>query len=199
MDDMALLLLAAGASSRMRGRDKLLEPVEGRPLLRRQAEAALATGARVYVTLPPGAEARRAALEGLAVEVVEVADAAAGMAASFRAGIAALPAGCRAALVVLADMPELGAEDFRRFFNAFRDDPEAPILRGAGPDGQPGHPVLFPQRLFAELARLHGDQGARTVLQAHRDEIRPIPLPGQRALTDLDTPEAWETWRNAQQ
>jgi molybdenum cofactor cytidylyltransferase len=197
MDDMALLLLAAGASTRMRGRDKLLEPVEGLPLLRRQALAALATGARVYVTLPPAAEARRAALEGLALEIVEVADAGSGMAASFRAGVAALPRSCRAVLVVLADMPELGTEDFLRFFNAFRGDPEQPILRGTAPDGRPGHPVLFPRRLFPALARLQGDQGARAVLKAHEGEIRPLPLSGQRALTDLDTPEAWDEWRAA--
>ena len=199
MDDMALLLLAAGASARMRGRDKLLEPVEGQPLLRRQALAALATGARVYVTLPPGADARRAALEGLAVEIVEVADAASGMAASLRAGMAALPKTCRAVLVVLADMPELGEDDFRMLFNAFEGDAAAPILRGAGADGRPGHPVLFPRRCFDELAALNGDQGAKPVLAAHSDEVRLIPLPGQRALTDLDTPEAWDHWRKAQQ
>lgn len=198
MDDMALLLLAAGASARMRGRDKLLEVVEGQPLLRRQAEAACATGARVFVTLPPGAAARRAALEGLTVEIVEVADADTGMAASFRAGIAALPETCRAVLVVLADMPELGAEDLRRFFNAFRSDPDEPILRGATRDGRPGHPVLFPRRCFGELAALRGDQGAKPVLLAHKDEVRLLSLPGRRALTDLDTPEAWEQWRNAQ-
>jgi len=199
MDDMALLLLAAGASARMRGRDKLLEPVGGQPLLRRQALAALATGTRVYVTLPPGADARRAALEGLAVEIVEVADAASGMAASLRAGVAALPPTCPAVLVALADMPDLGSEDFSRFFKTFQGDPEKPILRGTTPDGRPGHPVLFPRRFFADLARLEGDQGAKPVLKAHAAEIRSVPLPGRRALTDLDTPEAWEEWRQLSQ
>ncbi|MCV6595140.1 MAG: NTP transferase domain-containing protein, partial [Silicimonas sp.] len=64
-----LALPAAGASSRMRGRDKLLEPIGGVPLLRRQALAALTTGCPVLVTLPEGNEPRRAALEGLALHV----------------------------------------------------------------------------------------------------------------------------------
>ena len=51
--DAHILLLAAGSSSRMRGGDKLLEPVAGRPLLTRIAEAALATGLPVHVALPP--------------------------------------------------------------------------------------------------------------------------------------------------
>jgi CTP:molybdopterin cytidylyltransferase MocA len=47
--------------------------------------------------------------------------------------------------------------------------------------------------LRAKLLALEGDEGARGIL---RDgEIHPVPLPGQRALTDLDTPEEWEAWR----
>ncbi|MCB1394509.1 MAG: NTP transferase domain-containing protein, partial [Rhodobacteraceae bacterium] len=54
---------AAGASRRMAGRDKLLEPVDGAPLLRRQARAAVAAGTGpVAVTLPPDDRTRRAAL-----------------------------------------------------------------------------------------------------------------------------------------
>ena len=47
-----ILIPAAGRSSRMRGRDKLLEQVGGIPLLRLRVEAALATGHQVLVTLP---------------------------------------------------------------------------------------------------------------------------------------------------
>ncbi|NBR54129.1 MAG: nucleotidyltransferase family protein, partial [Rhodobacteraceae bacterium] len=39
-----ILILAAGKSSRMRGRDKHLEEIDGVPLLRRLALAALALG-----------------------------------------------------------------------------------------------------------------------------------------------------------
>ncbi|HLQ19463.1 MAG TPA: NTP transferase domain-containing protein, partial [Tabrizicola sp.] len=50
-----ILVLAAGASSRMRGRDKLLQPVKGRPILRYVTETALAAAAPVLVALPPAA------------------------------------------------------------------------------------------------------------------------------------------------
>ena len=66
MPHVAAVVLAAGASRRMRGTDKLLEPVGGRPVLRAVAEAALASrAAEVVVVLPPGAAARRAALAGI--------------------------------------------------------------------------------------------------------------------------------------
>lgn len=188
---VTILLLAAGASSRMRGRDKLLEEVDGRPLLRRQAEAAVATGAPVIATLPPRAPGRRAALAGLPVAVVEVPDAAEGMARSLSAGARAAGAP-RGLLVVLADMPEITAEDMAALIEAFDG---RTILRGAAEDGTPGHPVLFPRHLLADLAGLSGDSGAREIIREHG--ARPLPLPARHALTDLDTPEAWDAWRAA--
>lgn len=189
----AILLLAAGASRRMRGADKLLEPVAGEPLLRRQARAALATGAPVVATLPPGAAARRAVLEGLDLRIVEVPDAAEGMGASIRAGVAALPEGASGVLLLLADLPELGAGDLAAMLARHAAAPGA-VLRATSADGRPGHPVVFPARLFPALAALRGDAGARAVLEGAA--VVPVPLPDARATTDLDTPEAWAEWRS---
>jgi CTP:molybdopterin cytidylyltransferase MocA len=190
---VAILLLAAGASRRMRGADKLMEKVEGQPLLRRQARAALATGAEVIVALPPGSAPRAAALEGLPVQLVEVAEAAEGMGRSLAAAAAAAPAGADL-LVVLADMPEIGALELAVVMASRHASPGA-ILRGAAADGRPGHPVLIPARLRPQLADLAGDAGARALMTG--EDVIAIPLPGSAALTDLDTPEAWAAWRAA--
>lgn len=194
-DRVTILILAAGASSRMRGADKLLEPVGGRPLLAERAQAALAAGAPVVVALPVRevAPARWRAVEGLGVTSVAVDDAAAGMAASLRAGIEALPADTSAVLILLADMPEITPADMRALID--RADGQA-ILRGAGADGTPGHPVLFPRRDFAALAQVDGDQGAREVLGRERSRVRLVALPAAHALTDLDTPEDWARWNS---
>lgn len=192
---VTILILAAGASSRMRGADKLLEPVGGRPLLAERAQAALAAGAPVVVALPARevAPARWRAVEGLGVTSVAVDDAAAGMAASLRAGLTALPADASGVLILLADMPEITPADMRALID--RADGQA-ILRGAGADGTPGHPVLFPRRDFAALAQVDGDQGAREVLGRERSRVRLVALPAAHALTDLDTPEDWARWKS---
>lgn len=187
--DLACVLLAAGSSRRMRGADKLLEPVDGMPLLRRQALALLAAGCGpVAVTLPPDRPARAAALEGLTLQILPVPDAASGMSASLRR--AAEWAAGRALMVVPADMPEITAEDFTRIAKAF--DGATP-LRGSAEDGTPGHPVVFPATLLGLLAMLEGDEGARSVLKAHPPAL--LALPAEHAVTDLDTPEAWAAWR----
>lgn len=187
-----ILIPAAGSASRMRGADKLLEPVEGVPVLARLAAAAVAAGARVLVTLPDEASAfalgRRRALAGRAVEILPVA-AAEGMAASIRAGAAATGG---ALMVLPADMPEIGAAEIGAVWAAAERAPDR-IWRGAGADGTPGHPVIFPPSLRAELAALSGDTGGRAIIDRHGAGL--VRLPGRAAILDLDTPEAWAAWR----
>jgi CTP:molybdopterin cytidylyltransferase MocA len=193
---VSILILAAGASSRMRGADKLLEPVEGGQLLRQIAAQALRTGRDVVVTLAKDRPARGAALAGLDVRQVAVPQAQDGMSASLREGIAAIPPD-HGVLVLLADMPEIDADDLKAMLWAY-DQAPGHIHRGTAADGRPGHPVLFPAWARAELLALTGDAGAKPVLEAHRPNIRLVPLPGTHAITDLDTPEDWAHWRAAQ-
>lgn len=188
---LTILIPAAGTASRMRGADKLLEDVGGEPMLRRQALLALSVCPQVIVTLRQDDPARRKALEGLDIIALPVADAAEGMAASIRAG-AAMAAG--AVMILPGDMPELTAADLLTVIDAFDQDRSA-ICRGTAADGTPGHPVILPADLRAELLELRGDEGARSLLQRHKARVRLIALPDQHALTDLDTPEAWAIWR----
>lgn len=200
----AILLLAAGASRRMRGRDKLMEKIDGTPLLRRQALAALATGLPVTVTLPgaapgsqiaegsaPLAQARLAALDGLDVQIVWVPDACEGMSASIRAGVGALP-GLDAVMILPADMPDIDTDAIQTLYRRYTDVPNQ-VVRAASDAGKSGHPVIFPSRLFPALLTISGDQGARAILRSEPVEL--VPLPGAAATCDLDTPEAWAAWR----
>lgn len=185
-----ILILAAGSSSRMGDRDKLLEQVQGVPLLTLMAQRALETGAQVRVCLPGPDHPRVKALPADA-RPVWVPDAAEGMGASIRTG--ALSASRTEALMILpADMPELTTNDLQTLWQAHTPDA---ITRGASADGRPGHPVIFPQDLLRELETLRGDEGAKSVLVRHRQRLNLVSLPDQHALTDLDTPEAWANWR----
>ena len=193
---VAALLLAAGASSRMGGADKLMEEVGGEPILRRAARALIASEvSEVIAVLRPGDDARRRALEGLALRLVENAQAAEGMAASIRAGLAATRPDADAALLALADMPEVEAAHVNAVIAGFDPARGRAIARAADAQGRPGHPVLFGRRFFESLSRLTGDDGARDVLRANAEFVALVPTPGRGARLDLDTPEAWAAWR----
>ncbi len=187
-----LLVLAAGASSRMRGADKLLEPVDGMPLIARSLARAVATGHDVIVALRADRPERRRAIEGLPVQRVEVADAAHGMGASLRAAAAAAPEGAPMA-VLLADMPGIETGDILALLDAFAAAGGDRIVRAAAADGTPGQPVVFPARLRGDLLALSGDAGGRKILRREAPIL--VPLPGRRALIDLDTPEDFAAWR----
>lgn len=191
---LAVALLAAGRARRMRGRDKLLEPLEGTPLLRCLAERILAAGtASLAVTLPPDDRERAEALKGLALVQLSVPDAEEGMAASIRAAARwALSLHADGLMICPADMPELTSGDFAVLSAAFRK--EGPPLRATASDGKPGHPVVFPALLLSDLLAVSGDQGARSLLLAHPPQS--VALPAKHATTDLDTPEDWQRWRS---
>lgn len=193
---ISAILLAAGSSSRMRGADKLMETVAGAPLVRRSAEILLSSQAdEVIAVLRPGDDARRAALEGLDVRIVENPQAAEGMGASIRVGVAAAAADAGGALVALADMPDITAKDIDALIAAYDAEEGREIIRAAAPDGAPGNPVLFGRRFFEPLRGLEGDEGARSLLAAHADLVRLVRLRSNAARVDLDTPEAWAAWR----
>lgn len=187
-----ILVPAAGASRRMGGADKLLQDVDGQCLLRHVAETALASGEAVTVTLPPGHTARRAALDGLALDIIEVEDAAEGLSASFRAYLA-LNGARDPVMVLAADLPDLQVADLIAVRDAFLAAGGRHACRGASESGQPGHPVILPPAIVGRFDELAGDRGARRLLAGA--EVALVRLPGDRAITDLDTPEDWAAWR----
>ncbi|MGR3541320.1 MAG: nucleotidyltransferase family protein [Hasllibacter sp.] len=181
----AALVLAAGASSRMRGRDKLAEIVDGVPLLTRQVRLARAAGLPVHVALPPLPHPREALLDGAAA--IEVPDAAEGMGRTIATAVAALR-DAPAILLILGDLPALTVADVQAVLAA----PPAPIVRGATHDGKGGHPILFAPGTYPDLMALTGDDGGRGVVAQHKTRLVPL---GPQARLDLDTPEDWAAFR----
>lgn len=198
MEGPLILVPAAGASSRMGGADKLTRPVAGVPLLARQVARALATGWPVHVTLPRDRPARLVQLLRLGPEAggrltwERLPDAGEGLSRSLRAGALAAMAAGRDLMVMLPDMPDIETGDLARL--AAARAPGIRICRAAADDGTPGHPVLFSVGLLEDFARLEGDRGAAEIVRANADALIDVPLHGQRACRDLDTPADWAAW-----
>ena len=188
MTEIGTVLLAAGLGTRFGPEPKLLAVLEGRPLVRHAAEAALAARPRpVVAVLGAHAGAVRAALAGLDLTLIENPDFRAGLATSLRAGLAALPRSCEAAVVVLGDMPRVAAAHIDRLASAFSVSDTKPAAVVPVQDGRRGNPVLLNlRRLGDDIARLSGDHGAGPLLKG-RSDILEIPGDAATAL-DIDTP-----------
>lgn len=192
------VLLAAGRSTRFGGPNKLLQDLGGVPVVRRAAEALRAAGIGdlVVVTGHMAAEVE-AALSGLPARFVHNPDYAEGLSTSLAAGIGALSE-ADGALVALGDMPAVGADTIRALLGAFAvSDGKAIVLPTVA--GKRGNPVVWPARFFAELKAVQGDVGARHLIGANAELIVEVPVWGDGALVDVDTPEALEAARAAHQ
>ncbi len=185
---IAVLVLAAGRSTRMGPENKLLCEVDGVPLVRRAVNAACASRA-AQVMVVTGHEAARveAVLVDRPVSVVHNPEHALGLATSLRCGLRALPADTDAAIIMLADMPRLTSDDVDRLIDAV--DPAKPAILVPEHAGRRGNPVLWPRCYFAEMTTIAGDTGARGLLEQHAEAVRPVPFPNTGIFDDIDTPE----------
>lgn len=187
---IAAIVLAAGRSTRMGGPNKLVATLDGVPLVRHAAEAALAADlAEVVVVTGHQAEAVQAALAGLPLRFVANPDFAEGLSTSLKAGLAALPPDIDAAIVMLGDMPRVSADLVRRLAAAYDPAGGRHIVVPVA-EGRRGNPVLWGRRFFGELSKVTGDQGGRGVLAASPEAIAEVAVEGDAVHLDLDTPEA---------
>jgi molybdenum cofactor cytidylyltransferase len=190
---VAAVVLAAGMSSRMGGRNKLLREIGGVPMIRRSVEAVLSASASPVIVVTGRDEAAiKEALSGLAVRFVHNPDFAAGMAGSLKAGIAAVPADSDGAVVALGDMPFVTAHHIDRLIAAYDED-EGRTICVPTHDGKWGNPVLWSRRYFHEMLAITGDKGARELLHSYADKLCEVPMEDAGILRDFDTPEAFET------
>jgi len=194
--EVVAIILAAGRSTRMGGPNKLLAELGGKKLVRIAAEQALASKAsEVIVVTGHQSELVEQALAGLRVRFVRNPDFAGGLASSVKAGIAAVPAGADGAMVCLGDMPLIDAHLIDRLIEAFAPDRGNLIVVPVA-DGRRGNPVLWSRRFFKELMTLDGDIGARHLIARHAEAVAEVPVEGNGAFLDIDTPQALEAARS---
>ena len=181
------LIMAAGQSRRMGKTNKLLSELEGKSLVRRVVESANNSEVST-ITVVTGFESEKVehALSGLNVKYVHNPDFASGLASSLRTGVAALPADCSGALVLLADMPYITAEMINQLVNRFNDGSANSIIQAAS-HGKRGNPVMWAARYFDELCNISGDVGARHLIGEHSEHVIEVEL-GDAAALDIDTP-----------
>ncbi len=187
---IASIVLAAGQSRRMGPRNKLLAEVDGKAMVRRVVETALASQAEPLVVVT-GHESEKvtAALADLPVTLTHNPDFAAGLSSSLHRGLAALSDEVDGALVCLADMPFVDAAVLDRLIAAFNPIEGRAICLPTW-RGKRGNPVLFGRQFFAEMQSITGDLGARQLIGDYAELVAEISMPDDAVLQDFDTPEA---------
>jgi molybdenum cofactor cytidylyltransferase len=194
LNSVGAVVLAAGLASRFRAAGgseatKLVAKLDGKPIVRSVAEAALASKARPVVVVAGHARSSvESALAGLDVSIAFNPAFASGLASSLKAGLSAMPLNAAGALVLLGDMPRIEPQLIDALIDAFlkreRALAAAPLL-----EGRRGNPILLGRGLFEAVTRLDGDEGARRLIGSlGADELVEVAASDAQAAFDIDTP-----------
>lgn len=193
MRQVAAVILAAGEAKRFRrspDETKLVAELDGRPIVRHVAEAALASRARPVLLVTGHAHAQvLGALDGLMLERIHNRDPDAGLSASLKLAIGALPRTARGAVILLGDMPRIAPSLIDRLIDAFDAATAEPLAVVPVRGGRRGNPALIGRGLFAPVRMLEGDKGARDLIAAARENILELPVGDSTIEIDVDT---WE-------
>jgi molybdenum cofactor cytidylyltransferase len=179
----AAVVLAAGASARMGGPNKLLADLSGSSVLARTLDAII-SGPFDEVVVVTGRDA--GAVEKIALaagaRTTHNAAFADGMGRSISAGVGVLRDWDLVA-IVLGDLPLLRKATIDAVLGAAVPDRIVrPVVKG-----RPGHPVVFGNRFGPELLMLRDDDGARPLLRRHAGLITFIGCDDFGAVSDADT------------
>ena len=194
---IAAIILAAGRSSRMGAQNKLIQTIDGAPMVRHVAQTARQSGIDDVIVVTgnePGAIA--AALDGFDVRFCHNPDFKNGLATSLATGIAALDETIDGVVVLLGDMPFVPA--------ALLDDLIAAFDPSAGRNicvptrhGKRGNPVLWGSPFFTEMREIRGDTGAKHLLGQHGEQVVEVEATTDAIFLDIDTPDALIAARTA--
>ena len=181
------IVLAAGESKRMGMPKALLQ--FGDTTFLAQIVSVLQQSEMDKVTVVLGAQAERirASTDLAGADIVVNEDYRKGQLSSLVVGLRSLPSQAAALLLCLVDNPLISVETVDRIVRAFRET-GMPIVIPVF-EGRRGHPALFARTMFDELLSAPADQGARHVVQSHKDRVLEVDIPEPAILARIETPE----------
>ena len=188
---LTAIVLAAGCSTRMQPRNKLLLPLGKKPILQVVVETLFTVPVEKVVVVVGHEHSKvEKLLQGCALRLVYNERYAEGMSTSIRKGVEEAEEPGSGYLIALGDMPWIKKETVRRLCGTFfRWAPE--VIAVPTMEGRRGHPVVFGNFFQRELLQLEGDRGASSLLHKHSEKVVEVPVEDPGIFKDIDTPEAY--------
>jgi len=190
--NIAVVILAAGASSRM-GRPKQLLKWKQTTVLGHAIETAKALKqVKTVVVLGANFEAIKVTLNLNQVEIVKNDDWDAGLGKSIATGMSHILSqdlSYDAVLIMLGDQPLIDSTYLLQMISEYKIE-ETQIIATTYKNGKQGVPVLFDSAYFRELSLLHDDKGAKQILRNHADKL--LVVDAIHDVSDIDTLEEYQ-------
>jgi len=183
---VSAILLAAGLSRRMGGRDKLLLLYRGKTLL--QLAVGLLDSMPVFekILVTTAERMEKVAIPATVRGVINP-NPEEGQSGSIRLGLE-LATG-EWYLFMAADQPGLTTDCLLRILDIARENPDKIVYPSIS--GMPTMPCLFPARFKEALMRLSGDTGGRAVREAYPGDCLTFEAENPESYLDIDSEEDW--------
>lgn len=186
-----MLILAAGASSRMKECKPLL-PWEGVTLVEHAIQQGLTTEEKldIYVVLGHQYEEIKKKIDHTPCFIINHTGWKKGVGTSISYGVKSIIKNnpkTEAILITLIDQPLIKVEYYNRLVDNFFKFNQIVCTSYVESIGIPS---IFPKKYFNELIQLNRDVGAKKILNKHQTVI--LTHSFAEVLKDLDTPEMYE-------
>ncbi|MGA2628107.1 MAG: nucleotidyltransferase family protein [Candidatus Bathyarchaeia archaeon] len=184
-----IIVLAAGKSTRMRGKNKLLSKVQGIPMIRRVVQTTLESKVdEVIVVLGAEADKVRKVLADLPCRLIVNKKYAKGQSSSVKAGLSEISPMTRAVLILPGDVAMIDFPSINMVIEEYERGKHSIVI--AAHKGASGHPILFDKQLFSEIEQINEQTfGLKAIVKRHEDEVSLVETDSPNVLKDVDTPE----------
>ena len=190
---LAILILAAGSSSRM-GRPKQLLPWGNTTLLGEAINTAKSIKtATTYVVLGANYDQIKKTIENDFIQIIYNDNWELGLGSSIAKGIKNLSYSYDGVLIMLADQPLVNKTHLTALIKAFEDDNQH-IVATDYATGRLGVPAIFDHCYFEELSQFTEDKGAKQLIDNNAKNV--TALKAEHLIIDIDTEEGYKRLYN---
>ena len=183
MSETTAIILAAGTSSRMGNRNKLIALWKGEPIIKQVVQNVLKSGVK-EIRLVTGFEKEKIedTLIDYDVNTVHNLDFNSGMTSSIQTGVRATHSGV---LICLGDMPAIETEIYNKVLPLSAEEKS---IRIPVHKGRRGNPVYFSEHFRQELLAHAAPEGCKEVILANEAFVTEVKVESDHIFKDIDVP-----------
>lgn len=191
--NIAILLLAAGSSTRLKEPKQLLD-IHGQPLLLRAVETAYAcAGEQTFVVLGSGFEMHENLISDLPVKIIQNKSWEKGMGNSIKAGLSYIikaVAQVEAVIIMVCDQPLVTEAYLTKMRRKYNEGDKKIIASSYA--ATLGVPALFDKSMFPSLLELDDTHGAKMIIERNPEDVETISFP--EGAIDIDTSQDYQNF-----
>ena len=182
------VILAAGQGRRTGSNKLLVEGQDGLPMFMHAVNAAIASNAKpVFVITGHRHEELEEWLEKLDVNVIYNPAFESGVKTSIRLGLKAMPSSCDGALLLPADMPNIGAAEINKLIAKFDASQDKQLVFFTH-KGVKNNPIIWSKSLYDKADLIPENAAFRVIFAEHSDYTKAVEIKDAGKLLDINFP-----------